>query len=77
MKDGKFNHAVFYTAEEGLEEYTAKICKACCTRAVAAWAIKAKLERAEPPPTPTPTGPPTATGESPLEAEARARRIAA
>lgn len=79
IKDGKFNHASFEIPRDGAGYLAAltTICKPCCTAAVCAWAIKAKLERAEPPPTPTPTGPPTSTGETPLEAQAHAKRIAA
>jgi hypothetical protein len=73
MIDGKFNHARFDVPdlEDAHGMRAAHICKSCCTWAVVAWSIKAKLERVEPPAPPTPTGPPTATGEAPeLKAQA-------
>lgn len=73
MKDGKTNHARFDVADPDncLAVATRYICKPCCSWAVNAWAIKAKLERVPPPAPPTTTGPPTATGEAPqLKAQA-------
>ncbi len=60
MQDGKFSLAR-YTFQSEISFSVRYICRECCALAVAAWAIKTKIDNQEPPASPKPTGGPAAS----------------